>query len=94
MGKHARDFYYDCMTKHGGELPPCFNPDKNLHKADKLKASLCLDLYKAMQTSEESKIMLPPAVSESRSMSAHDSAQLEVRRRKIVYLHPSLCTSS
>lgn len=92
-GTKASQFYYDCMTKHGGEFPPCFNPDKKLNKADKLKASLCLDLYRAMQTSEESKIMLPPSVSESRSMSAHDTAQLEVRRRKIVLTLTELLAS-
>ena len=84
MGKHARDFYYDCMTKFGGELPGSFAANNPVgERSCRKKAKTCLDFFKVIQTDEEKETMLPTVVSASQALSPDAAAQLEGKRRFI-----------
>ena len=84
MSTKATTFYYDCMTKFGGQLPSFFGgKSAAVENSYKKKAKTCLDFFKAMHTDEEKNIMLPPAVSTSQALSAADAAALEGKRQVI-----------
>ena len=90
----AWKFYFHCMTKLGGGLPPCFSLDRTTNNAHMNKARTCLNLYKAMQTDEERDIMLPPSASTSREgRSAEELAQVEGRRVQIAQTLTQLLAS-